>query len=120
MRELHATFIELGWRINDIFSWNVEQVSISHFPTGGYIADASMRQRSGDMCNLISLIMIHEQKSVQDSINDVEEEFRSQLLKWRSAKMKVIQTYQSHHDIEDLKSLIEGNEVWIWTAVVWS
>ncbi|KAJ7751820.1 isoprenoid synthase domain-containing protein [Mycena olivaceomarginata] len=101
MKELYATYIELGWRINDIFSWNIEQ-------------------RSGDMCNLISLIMIHEQKSVQDAINDVEEELRSQLLKWRSVKMHVLQTYQSHHDIEDLKSLIERNEAWLWTAVVWS
>ncbi|KAJ6525382.1 isoprenoid synthase domain-containing protein [Mycena capillaripes] len=101
MKELKATCIEMGWLINDIVSWNIDQ-------------------RRGDMCNLVSLIMIHKQKSVQDAIDDVEKELRSQLLKWRSAKMHILQTYQSHHDIEDLKSFIEGCKVWIWIAVAWS
>ncbi|KAJ6537197.1 isoprenoid synthase domain-containing protein [Mycena capillaripes] len=83
----------------------------------GFILDL---KRRGDMCNLVSLIMIHKQKSVQDAIDDVEKELRSQLLKWRSAKMHILQTYQSHHDIEDLKSFIEGCKVWIWIAVAWS
>lgn len=72
------------------------------------------------MCNLISLIMIHEQKNVQDAIDDAEQEIKSQVLKWRSARMRVLETYKDHRDIEDLKTLIQRNQVWIWAAVVWS
>ncbi|KAJ7884553.1 isoprenoid synthase domain-containing protein [Mycena olivaceomarginata] len=101
MKELHATYIELGWLINDIYSWNIEQ-------------------RRGDMCNFISLIVIHEQKSVQDAMDDAEQEIRSQVLKCRSVKNRVLQTYRDHKDIEDLKTYIERNQVWIWVAVAWS
>ncbi|KAJ6596296.1 isoprenoid synthase domain-containing protein [Mycena vulgaris] len=101
MKELNATYIELGWLLNDIISWNIEQ-------------------RKGDICNLISLIMIHEQKSVQDAMDDTEQELRSQVLKSRSAKTRVLQTYRDHKDIEDLKTYIEKNQVWIWAAVEWS
>ncbi|KAJ7354037.1 hypothetical protein DFH08DRAFT_803951 [Mycena albidolilacea] len=85
MEELNAPGIELAWLINDILSWNKEQ-------------------RTGDMCNLISLILIHEQKSIQDAMDDAEQELRSQVLKWCSAKTRGLQAYRDHKDIEDLKT----------------
>jgi hypothetical protein len=73
------------------------------------------------MCNIVSLILIHKQKSIQDAMDDAEQELRSQVLKWRSAKTRMLQTYRDHKDIEDLKTYIErGPQGWIWTAVVWS
>ncbi|KAJ7254722.1 hypothetical protein C8J57DRAFT_1518352 [Mycena rebaudengoi] len=82
--ELHDAVVEVGWLLNDILSWNTEQ-------------------RRGDFLNLVSLIMIHEKKTVQDAVDDVEQEVRTQ-----------------HKDFKDLQSLIQTNDCWPWVAVHWS
>jgi hypothetical protein len=64
--------------------------------------------------------MIHEKKTVQDAVDDVEQEVRTQVAKWRSAKARVLETYREHKDFKDLQSLIQTNDCWPWVAVHWS
>ncbi|KAF7326753.1 Terpene cyclase [Mycena venus] len=101
MQEAYAHLSEIGWLVNDILSWNAEQ-------------------RRGDMWNFISITMIQDKKTVQEAIDDAEQELKSQVTQWRSAKMNVLETYRTHQDIRDLTLLIERNELWALIAVEYS
>jgi hypothetical protein len=72
------------------------------------------------MWNLVSIIIIQDNKTVQEAMNDVEEELRAQVNQWWSAKMRVLETYKAHQDIQDLTLLIERNQLWGLLAVEWS
>ncbi|KAJ7312304.1 isoprenoid synthase domain-containing protein [Mycena albidolilacea] len=101
MKQLDSHIIEMSGLINDIFSWNVEQ-------------------SSGDMCNFISVLIIREKRTVQEAMDEAEQQLRSQAAKLRLAKLHVLNIFAEHKDIEDLKSLIETNVRWLWIAVEWS
>jgi hypothetical protein len=72
------------------------------------------------MWNFISIIMIQDKKTVQEAMDDAEQELRSQATQWLSAKMHLLETYRTHQDIRDLTLLIERNELWALIAVEWS
>ncbi|KAJ7289369.1 isoprenoid synthase domain-containing protein [Mycena rebaudengoi] len=99
--ELYASLTEFGWLFNDVFSWNVDQ-------------------RIGDYVNFVSLLIVHERKTLQDAMDDAGAQIREQLARWDSAKMRVLETFREHPDIKDLTELAERNERGIWLAVGWS
>ncbi|KAJ6601871.1 hypothetical protein DFH09DRAFT_1069422 [Mycena vulgaris] len=101
MKQLHAHLIDICWLVNNILLWNVEQ-------------------RSGDMWNLVSIIMIQDNKTVQEAMNDAEQELRLEANQWWSAKMCVLEAYKAHQDIQDLTLLIERIQFWPLMVVEWS
>ncbi|KAJ7347990.1 isoprenoid synthase domain-containing protein [Mycena albidolilacea] len=101
MKQLYAHLIEICWLVNDILSWNMEQ-------------------RSGDMWNFVSIIMIQDNKTVQEAMDDAEQELRSQVNQWWSAKTRVLEAYKAHQDIQALTLLIDRNQLWGWFAVEWT
>ncbi|KAF7340490.1 Terpene cyclase [Mycena sanguinolenta] len=101
MKELYASLVEFGWLVNDIFSWNIDQ-------------------RDGDFINIISLMMIHEKKTLQDAIDEAAPQATAQLVRWEEAKIRVFETYREHKDINELKALVEANERCIWLPIGWS
>ncbi|KAJ7310925.1 hypothetical protein DFH08DRAFT_822758 [Mycena albidolilacea] len=76
--------------------------------------------RLGDMINFVSLVMIHEKKTIQEAMDYAAQEFRSQVAKWCSAKARALEIYREHKDIKDLTTFIQRNEIWIWIAIEWS
>ncbi|KAJ6603300.1 isoprenoid synthase domain-containing protein [Mycena vulgaris] len=91
----------MTWLANDVISWNMEQ-------------------SRGEICNLVSLIMIHEKKTVQDAMDDAEQMLRSHAAKFRSAKTRALETFREHKDIKDLESFIQANQMWPHIAVRFS
>jgi hypothetical protein len=72
------------------------------------------------MINFVSLVMIHEKKTIQEAMDYAAQEFMSQVAKWCSAKARALEIYREHKDIKDLTTFIQRNEIWIWIAIEWS
>lgn len=72
------------------------------------------------MCNLISIILIQQQKTVQDTVDDVEEEIRSQVAAYRSATLGLLRIYRKHREFEAIETLIEVNQIFVGLAADWT